>query len=107
MSWLWQNRNCGGDREEVGKNMEESGYELNHGDRIWNMHGTHGVTLDICLVELANKGYIPTWDTLMKAAKKDGTNVERLKKRICQISEDAYPKRVADVIKEKLMKMPL
>ncbi len=69
------------------------------------MHGTHGFVLDICLVELANKGFIPTWDTLLIAADKDGTNIPRLVKRICQIAEDAYPKEVCDIIKDKLPKL--
>jgi len=83
----------------------DSGYELIQGERVWEIHATHGFVLDICLVELANEGYIPTWDTLLTAAQKDGTNIPRLVKRICQIAEDAYPKRVADVIKDKLPKL--
>ena len=85
----------------------ESGFELIRGDVVWKMHGTHGFVIDVCLVELAKRGFIPTWDTLLKAAEKDGTNIPRLVQRICQTAEDAYPKRVADVIKEWLPKISL
>lgn len=73
------------------------------GHRIWNLHATHGFPLELSIPELADQGYIPTWVPLLKAAERDGTNMERLVEKICSACYDGYKKEVADIIAVRLV----
>lgn len=77
-------------------------YQLVDGAGIWKLHATYGIPVEIGLLVAERKGYIPTWDTLITAARKDGTNIPRLKRRLVAAASDTYPKHISQAVKEKL-----
>lgn len=79
-----------------------SGYTVLKSNIVWLMHATHGVSLEITIPMLAEKGYVPAWDLLIEAARKDGANISRLIDRLCMIVDDAYKPNVAKVIRHYL-----
>jgi len=54
------------------------------------MHATHGFPLELSLPILAGKGYVPAWDRLLEAARRDGANIARLVSRICSLAGETY-----------------
>ena len=72
------------------------------GAEVWRWHATHGVPLEISLPMLADRGLVPTWDTLLDYAHKDGANEKTLIRRLQSAAQDAYGKDVGRVISERL-----
>jgi alanyl-tRNA synthetase len=65
---------------------------------IWKLKATHGMPLDMTLDLFWSRRMLPTWAPLLKAAQKDGANIERLVKEIRQIVSNTYPTKIADHI---------
>lgn len=76
-------------------------YKLS-GFKFWELHATHGFTLELLLPELAKEGMIPIWHQIFIAAHNDGANLKRLCTRLVCAVEDSYPKEVAMAVAEKL-----
>lgn len=72
------------------------------GAEVWKLHATHGLPLEISIPMLADAGHIPTWDRLVEAAERDGTNRERLMRRLHDIVGDAFDVGTAAAIREAL-----
>lgn len=72
------------------------------GAEVWKMHATHGIAIETTIPELAEKGYVPTWDKLLNAAMQDGTDIPQLVRRLQGIAVDSYPPKFAKVVQEKL-----
>jgi alanyl-tRNA synthetase len=75
------------------------------GKVIWSLHATHGFPLEISIPMIADKGFVPSWDRLLNAAKKDGTNIDRLVGRLQDIARDAYAEPTSNIIAERLPKL--
>jgi alanyl-tRNA synthetase len=85
-------------KEEV----QESGYSLIDGEKVWYLHATHGFVVELSLPLLADRGFIPTWDRILDAAESDGVNIRRLVERLKIAAEDAYEPRVSRRVKKGL-----
>jgi len=72
------------------------------GTEVWRWHATHGVPLEISLPMLADRGLVPTWDTLLDSARKDGANAKTLVRRLQSAVQDAYGKEVGREIANRL-----
>jgi hypothetical protein len=85
-----------------------SQYSLIDGKLIWEMHATHGLPIEFCLVICQYKGLIPTWEPLLRAAHADGSNLRRLVDRIIAAVNDAgYSKDVVTNVTNQLPLLPL
>lgn len=73
------------------------------GELVWCLHATHGFPLELSLPILAAKyDAIPAWRELLDAARADGTNLDRLVRRIQEVAGEAYPPEAASHVREKL-----
>lgn len=77
-------------------------YRLIDGAEVWKLHATYGFPLEMSLPILADRSYIPTWDSLLLAADKDGADLPRLCRRLHDAVGDAYPAETALHIREGL-----
>ena len=68
------------------------------GAAIWQLKATHGLPLDFALANLADHEEVPTWDALVAAARKDGTNMKRFGRDLRAAIRDAYPPDTANAI---------
>jgi hypothetical protein len=76
--------------------------ELIRGCEVWKWHATHGFPLEVSLPLLAERGYVPTWDTLWVSAMKDGANPQTLLRRLQAAVMDAYGREVGQLISDRL-----
>lgn len=72
------------------------------GADVWALSATIGLPLEMSLSLLCDKDCVPSWDRLLEAAQKDGTNMSRLLRRLHEMVGDAYPPDAAAVIRERL-----
>jgi hypothetical protein len=72
------------------------------GNEVWKWHATHGFPLEMSLPLLAERGYVPTWDTLWEGAMKDGANPQTLLRRLQAAAMDAYGREVGQLISDRL-----
>lgn len=77
-------------------------YSLIDGEKVWELSATHGFPLEFTLADLAAHNKIPTWDRLILAAKKDGTNLIRFLPKLKDMITDAYPIEVSKIVCNKL-----
>lgn len=76
--------------------------KLIDGRKVWKWHATYGVPIEFTIPELSKRGYIPTWDRLLKAAMYDGVDIPRLVRRLQGIAVDSYSHNFANIIQMKL-----
>lgn len=72
------------------------------GNQVWQWHATHGFPLELSLPLLADRGLVPSWDTLLEAARKDGANVRTLVRRLQAAALDAYGRAAGQIISDRL-----
>lgn len=72
------------------------------GRKVWEMHATHGLPLEVSLMELGRKGIMVTWLDLLEAASRDGADWCTLIPRLQFAVKEAYPEADADVINTRL-----
>jgi len=74
--------------------------ELIDGKIVWELYATYGVPLEVIIPRLAEENVIPTWDTLLNYAEKDGANLSRLINRLKDLIEDSYSEH--EIINKKM-----
>lgn len=68
--------------------------QLMDGATVWKWKATHGLPIDITLEEMWNRKFMPIWDKLLKAAHKDGANIERLIAELNTFATHIYPEHI-------------
>ena len=76
--------------------------ELIDGAYLWHLKATHGLPLDMAIMKCAQHDRIPTWLDLLRAARRDGANIDVLIRELQFCVREAYPQPVADEVNHKL-----
>lgn len=63
---------------------------------------THGIPLDVVLVFLQSRGYVPSWLTFASTAIRAGWNYDSMLTKIRVACEDVYGREHAQVVEQKL-----
>lgn len=72
------------------RNLKEPISFIN-GNVVWNLHGTHGLTVDTSLEILWEEhSMLPTWGNLVDSAAKDGINVDRFIDHLIFLANNIY-----------------
>ena len=73
------------------------------GSKVWDLHETHGMVLELSLPLLAERDIVPSWLDLIGAARKSGVNISRFMVRLRNAILDSYPPEFAAEI---LLRLP-
>jgi hypothetical protein len=72
------------------------------GAKVWEMHATHGLPLEVTLMELGRRDIMVSWHELLEAASRDGAGWDTLIPRLQFAVREAYPQALSEVINERL-----
>lgn len=71
-------------------------YRAVDGHLIWRLKAEHGVPLDFILDVCAERGVVPVWESLILAARTDGTNISRFLPSLRAMIVETYKVEITD-----------